>query len=170
MDKKKLDKELQKSKEHFETVLNKIQIWKASTWSIEEINVYIPSWWQTQKIQWLWNISLLDPNIEKWIYDAEIWLTPLNQWEWIMIKVPPMTEERRKDIVKKVKKDLEEAKISIRNIRHAFLKDIKNDFDEKLISEDEKKQYESEIDDSIKKINKTLEDISKQKEDHIMKM
>ncbi len=184
MDSKRLEKELQKVREYFETVLSKIQAWKASTWSIEDIDVYIPSWGQTQKIQWLWNVSLLDPqtikieswdksvlsHIEKWIYDAEIGLTPLNQWEWIMVKVPPMTEERRKDIVKKVKKELEEAKISVRNIRHTFLKDVKNSLDEKNISEDEKKQYEWEIDDAIKAINKDLEYVAKQKEQHIMKM
>lgn len=184
MDFKNLEKELKKSKNHFEIVLSKIQTWKASISSIEEIDVYIPSWWQTQKIQWLWNVSLIDsqtikieswdksilPYIEKWIYDSGMWLTPLNQWERIIVKVPPMTEERRKDIIKKVRKELEEAKISVRNIRHAFLKDIKVKFDEKEISEDEKRQYEKELEDIVKKANKNLEDIAKQKEENIMKI
>jgi len=81
-----------------------------------------------------------------------------------------MTEERRKDIVKQVKKESEETKISVRNIRHSFLKNIKTEFDNKEISEDEKKQYENELDDIIKKENKNLESISKQKEDQIMKI
>jgi len=184
MDSKELEKELKKVKEHFEYVLSKIQTGKASIWSIEEINVYVPSWGQTQKIQGLWNVSLLDSqtikieawdrsvlsHIEKWIYDANLGLTPLNQWERILIKVPPMTEERRKDIVKQVKKESEETKISVRNIRHSFLKNIKTEFDNKEISEDEKKQYENELDDIIKKENKNLESISKQKEDQIMKI
>lgn len=184
MDSKKLDKELKKIEEHFEYILSKIQTGKASTWTIEEIDVYVPSWGQTQKIQGLWNISLLDTqtlkieawdkavlaHIEKAIYDAQLWLTPLNQWEWIMVKVPPMTEERRKDIVKKAKQDLEDAKVSVRNVRHSFLKDIKSKFDDKAISEDEKKQYEKELDDIIKKANKNLESIVKQKEEHIMKI
>jgi len=87
-----------------------------------------------------------------------------------MVKVPSMTEERRKEIVKQVKKESEEAKISVRNIRHSFLKDIKTKFDNKEISEDEKKQYENELDDIIKKENKKLESISKQKEEQIMKI
>jgi ribosome recycling factor len=56
-----------------------------------------------------------------------------------MIKIPPMTEERRKDIVKLLKKELEESKIKVRNLRHEILKEIKFEFDEKEISEDEKK-------------------------------
>jgi len=184
MDYKKLEQELIKVEKHFEYVLSKIQTWKASIWMIEEIDVYIPSWKQTQKIEWLWNVSLLDAqtikieswdksvlsHIEKAIYDSGLWLTPLNQWWWIMIKVPPMTEERRKDIAKKVKQELEEAKISIRNIRHDFLKDIKINFDNKELSEDDKKKYEKELEDVIKKYNKTLEDIARQKEEHIIKM
>lgn len=184
MDKKELDKELKKNEDHFEYLLSKIQVGKASVWTIEGIDVYVPSWGQTQKIQGLWNVSLLDsqtlkieswdkstlPHIEKAIYDADLWLTPLNQWEWIMVKVPPMTEERRKEIVKKVKQQLEEAKITIRNIRHSFLKDLKLQFDNKEISEDEKKQQEKELDDIIKKANKKLENISKKKEEYIMKI
>lgn len=182
MDEKKLQKELEKVFSHFELVLAKIQTWKASTGLLEQIDVYVPSWWQTQNLQWLWNVSLLDsqtlkieswdkwvlPHIEKAIRDAQLWLNPLNQWEWIMIKIPPMTEERRKEIALKVGKELENAKISVRNVRHSFVKDIKWDFDAKEITEDEKRQYENELDQAIKNMNKKLEDIAKEKEKEIM--
>jgi len=184
MDKNKLSKELDKVVEYFQSSLTKIQTGKASTGVIEDLEVYVPSWGQMQKIQSLWNVSLLDPqtikieswdksvlpHIEKGIYDSGLGFTPVNQGDWIMVKIPPMTEERRKEIVKLVKKELEDMKIRVRQIRHDFLKDIKNAFDNKEITEDEKKHYEKELDDIIKKYNKKLEEIAKAKESEIMKI
>ena len=184
MDTAKLKKDLDKVVVWFEEVLSKIQTGKASTGVIEDLDVYIPSWGQTQKVQGLAQISLLDPqtikieswdksvlpHIEKAIYDSNLGFTPVNQWDWIMIKIPPMTEERRKEIVKVVKKELEEAKIKVRNVRHDYLKDIKKAFDEKEITEDEKKRYEKDLDDIVKDYNKKLEQMAKAKEDQIMKV
>jgi len=87
-----------------------------------------------------------------------------------MIKIPPMTEERRKEIVKIVKKELEEAKKRVRIIRHDYLKEIKKLFEEKTISEDEKKIQEKELEDTIKDYNKKLEETAKAKENQIMKI
>ena len=81
-----------------------------------------------------------------------------------------MTEERRKEIVKFMKKDLEEGKIRLRNIRHNYLKNIKKSFDEKEITEDDRKKFEKELDDIIKQYNKKLENIAKMKEEDIMKI
>ena len=184
MDSAKLKKELDKAVEYFKKSLAKIQTWKASTGMIEELEVFVPSYGQMQKINSLWNVSLMDSqtikietwdkwvlsSIEKWIYDANLWFTPVNQGYWIMIKIPPMTEERRKEVVKLVKKELEDAKVRVRQIRHDFLKDIKWMFDEKEITEDEKRNYEKELDDTVKKYNKLLEDIAKEKEQEIMKI
>jgi len=184
MDSSKLKKDLDKVVSWFESALLKIQTGKASTGVIEDLEVYIPSWGQTQKVQGLWQVSLLDPqtikieswdksvlpHIEKAIYDSWLGFTPVNQGDWIMIKIPPMTEERRKEIVKVVKKELEEAKIRVRNVRHDYLKDIKKAFDEKEITEDEKKMYEKELDDIVKSYNKKLEEMAKAKENEIMKI
>jgi len=184
MDTANLKKDLEKVVKRFEEILSKIQTGKASTGVIEDLDVYIPSWGQTQKVQGLGQISLLDPqtikieswdksvlpHIEKAIYDSNLGFTPVNQGDWIMIKIPPMTEERRREIVKVVKKELEEAKIKVRNVRHDYLKDIKKDFDEKLITEDEKKRYEKELEDIVKQYNKKLEDMAKAKEEQIMKV
>ena len=184
MDSAKLKKELDKAQQYFENSLRKIQTWKASTWVLEELDVYVPSWGQTQKVNWLWNISLLDaqtlkieswdksvlPHIEKAIYDSGLWFTPVNQWDWIMVKIPPMTEERRKEIVKIVKKELEDVKIKARQIRHDFLKDIKKSFDEKEITEDEKKKYEKELDDIVKDYNKKFDQMAEEKSKQILWM
>ena len=65
--------------------------------------------------------------IEKGIYEANIGLTPNNNGEMIIITIPPLTEERRKEYVKQVKSMAEDAKIALRNIRQDANKDIKND-------------------------------------------
>jgi len=177
-------KDFNKVLEYFNKWLQKLQTWKASLWVIEELDVYVPSYWQTQKLQGLWNISMMDPqtikieswdksvlwNIEKAIYDADLWFTPINQWERIMIKIPPMTEERRKDIVRLLKKELEESKIKLRNLRHEILKEIKSKFDEKELSEDEKKWLEKQLDDKVKEYNKKLDEMAKEKEWNVMKI
>jgi len=170
--------------DYFNTSLQKLQTWKASLWVIEQLEVYVPSYWQTQKIQWLGSTSMIDSqtikieswdksvlqNIEKAIYDADLWFTPVNQGDRIMIKIPPMTEERRKDIVKLIKKELEECKIKIRNIRHEILKKIKLEFDEKNITEDEKKILDKQLEEKIKEYNNKLDEIAKIKEQDIMQL
>ena len=93
MDTAILKKDLDKVVVWFEEVLSKIQTGKASTGVIEDLDVYIPSWGQTQKVQGLAQISLLDPqtikieswdksvlpHIEKAIYDSNLGFTPVNQ-------------------------------------------------------------------------------------------
>jgi len=184
MDTVDLKKDLENVIKQFEKTLLKIQTGKASTSIIEDLDIYVPSWGQTQKVQNLGQVSLLDPqtikieswdksvlpHIEKAIYESNLDLTPVNQGDWIMIKIPTMTQERRQEIVKVVKKELEKAKIKVRNIRHDYLKDIKKDFDEKLITEDEKKRYENELENITKQYNKKLENMAKAKEEQIMKV
>ena len=98
--------------------------------------------------------------IEKAILDANVGLTPSNNGEFIRIVVPALTEERRKELVKKVKQETEQHKVTIRNIRRTA-----NDNAKKLkdngTPEDEVKKLEADIqkltDDSIAKIDKMAE-------------
>ena len=104
------------------------------------------------------------------ICDSWIWLNPQNNWEVILIKIPTLTEERRRDLVKYAKKLCEDWKIAIRNIRQDYNKKIKSAEANKEISEDVSKQYEKDlqkfIDIEIEKIEKMLE----HKEEEIMKV
>ena len=79
-----------------------------------------------------------------------------------MVKIPPMTEERRKDIVKLIYIELEKAKIAVRNYRQDSMKTLKKQLDDKEISEDEKKANENNLLDmtSIYINRKTLNDKS----------
>ncbi|MBI1800077.1 MAG: ribosome recycling factor [Chloroflexi bacterium] len=77
------------------------------------------------------------PNIEKAILKSGLGLTPSNDGKLIRLPIPQLTEERRRELVKRVHKRVEEAHIAIRNIRHHALDDLKEWEKEKLISEDD---------------------------------
>lgn len=109
---------MEKVLQHLQNEFSTLQIGRASTGLVENIDVFIPSYGMTQKLPQLGNVSLMDSqtikieawdkstysSIEKAIYDANIGLTPQNQGEYIMIKIPPLTTERRKELTKLVAK------------------------------------------------------------------
>ena len=84
-------------------------------------------------------------NIERAILASELGLTPNNDGKVIRLNLPPLTEERRHDLVKVVHGHLEESRVSIRNIRRDMIKDLREYEKEKLISEDELKDGEEQL-------------------------
>jgi ribosome recycling factor len=90
-----------------------------------------------------WDQKII-PDIEKAIMKSDLGLTPMNDGKIIRINIPPLTEERRKQLVKAVKKKAEEAKISIRNIRRDTNEELKKLEKEKHPSEDEVKKLQEE--------------------------
>jgi len=83
--------------------------------------------------------------IEKAIYKSELGLTPMSAGTVIRVPLPPLTEERRRDITKVVRHDAENARVAVRNVRRDVMSDIKEALKEKLISQDEEKRAEVEI-------------------------
>jgi ribosome recycling factor len=108
--------------------------------------------------------------IEKAIRTADLGLNPMNDGKLIRIPVPPLTEERRKDMVKHLHKILEEHRTAVRNIRRDGNEAIKKALKDKKITEDDEKRATGEIqkltDDEIKK----MEDMSKAKEKEILEI
>jgi len=108
--------------------------------------------------------------IEKAIRAADLGLNPMNDGKIIRVPVPPLTEERRKDMVKHLHKVLEEHRTAIRNIRRDGNDGIKKALKDKKITEDEEKRALDEIqrltDDEIKK----MEDMSKAKEKEVLEI
>src|SRR5438128_4157575 len=102
--------------------------------------------------------------IEKAIRSAELGLNPMNDGKIIRIPVPPLTEERRKEMVKHLHKILEDHRTAVRNVRRDGNDAIKKTLKDKKITEDEERRALEEIqrltDDEIKK----MEEMSKQKE------
>jgi len=108
--------------------------------------------------------------IEKAIRNADLGLNPMNDGKLIRVPVPPLTEERRKDMVKHLHKVLEEHRTAVRNVRRDGNDAIKKATRDKKITEDEEKRAMEEIqkltDDEIKK----MEDMSKMKEKEVMEI
>lgn len=114
-----------------------------------------------------WEASVLK-EIEQAIVKSDIGLAPINDGKTIRLKVPDLTEDRRKELVKQVKKVVEEARVAIRMGRRDANEEVKKAFKDKKISEDDNKRSETEIqkltDDYIKKVDA----ISDEKEKSIM--
>lgn len=112
-----------------------------------------------------WDLSVLK-EIEKAILASDIGINPNNDGKVIRLAFPELTEERRKDLVKDIKKMAEDAKISIRAIRRDGIEDAKAEQKEGNITEDELKQAENEIqkltDKSVEEIDKILENKEKE--------
>ena len=103
-----------------------------------------------------WDKSLLK-NVEKAIIIANIGLTPSNNGDVIRLVFPDLTQERRKEIVKQVKKTAEDAKVAIRNIRRETLEAFKKMKTAKEITEDEYSSYEKDVEKSISSARETIE-------------
>ena len=91
-----------------------------------------------------WDKSVIR-DIEKGITDANLGLNPTNNGESILINIPTLTEERRRDLVKVSGRMTEEAKVSIRTVRQDYKKKIDAAKAAKTISEDEAKGYEADL-------------------------
>lgn len=106
-----------------------------------------------------WDKSAIG-NIEKAIQKSELGLTPLNDGKVIRINIPPLTEERRKELVKVVKKMAEECRIQLRNARRDANNDLKNLKKDGDISEDQLHTFQEDVqkitDDFIKKTDEVL--------------
>lgn len=116
-----------------------------------------------------WETSLLK-EIETSIVKSDLGMSPQNDGKVIRLKVPELTEERRKDLVKTIKKICEEARVAVRMARRDANEELKKALKDKEISEDDQKRSETEIqkltDDHISQIDKMAEE----KENELMKI
>ena len=98
--------------------------------------------------------------------DSSLGLNPSDDGRVVRVPIPPLTEERRKEIVKTASKSVEEAKVKIRNTREDARKDLKT----LELPEDAKKRAEKEIDDLTKNFNDQIDTVFKEKEKEIMQI
>lgn len=106
--------------------------------------------------------------IEKGILASNIGLTPTNDGVLIRINLPPLTEERRKDLVKVVNQMCEQAKISVRGARGTAHSGFKTLEEKKVITEDERRHGEKTLQDKVDAVNKLIDETAKKKEQDIM--
>ena len=102
--------------------------------------------------------------IEKAILAANLGYTPSNDGETIRIVIPPLTEERRKELAKQVKAISEDAKVSVRNNRHEALEMVEAE----ELPEDIEKGMEKDIQDLVQSYNKKIDEMLKEKEQELM--
>lgn len=108
--------------------------------------------------------------IERSILASDLGLTPNNDGIAIRLNLPPLNEERRRDLVKHVNHRLEEARVALRNIRRDAIKDIKEFENEKLISEDDRKRGEEELQKIVDRLIGEIDKIGQNKEKEIMEV
>jgi len=113
-----------------------------------------------------WEKNMLQP-IEKAIMIANLGLNPMNNGETIMINIPILTEERRRDLAKQAKSEAEDAKISIRNARKDANNDIKKQ-EKEGVSEDICKEAEERVQKLTDAYIKKIDEVYAEKEDEIM--
>jgi ribosome recycling factor len=116
-----------------------------------------------------WDTKMVGP-IEKAIQASGLGLNPSNDGKMVRIPIPPLTEERRKDLVKVVKKMAEEARIAVRNIRRESLEKVKEKEKKKEISEDEMKRWQDRVQKETDSHVKKIDEILKAKEQEIMEV
>ena len=114
--------------------------------------------------------SKLIPLIEKAILNANIGLTPTNDGKLIRLSLPPLTEERRKEIVKTLKKMAEDAKVALRNIRRDSNDELKKMEKDKKISEDDLKRAEKEVQDITNSFVARIDEVLAIKEKEVMEV
>ncbi len=115
-----------------------------------------------------WDQSIIG-NIEKGILKSGLGLTPMNDGKVIRISIPPLTEERRKELAKVAKKMAEDSKISVRNHRREANDMLKELSDKGEISEDEMYTYQEKVQKITDEFIEKTEGIRKEKEDEILR-
>jgi ribosome recycling factor len=171
--------QMNKAIQHLDKELHKLRTGKASPQMLEGIrinyygvmtpieqtaNINTPD--ARQIIIQPWDKSVLS-DIDKAIQAANIGLNPKNEGEVLRINVPPLTEERRRDLVKRAKAEAENAKVAIRNIRRTS-NEMAKDLEKEGISEDEVKGLQEDIQKLTDKFIMDIDKIVVQKEKDIM--
>ncbi len=172
--------EFKKAIDHLKTEFARLQVGRASSFLVEDIPVDI--YGQSQPIKAVASISIPDARtiqiqpwdknalapIEKGIVGIGTGLNPVNDGAVVRINIPPLTEERRKDLIKHVHKLAEEAKISVRNARqdaHNHFKKLKTDSE---ITEDDWHKADKDLQSKVDEYNKKIEEMSDAKEKDVM--
>jgi ribosome recycling factor len=116
-----------------------------------------------------WEKAML-PVIDKAIRASDLGINPVSDSELVRLPIPPLTQERRRDLAKTVNKQTEEARVAVRSARRDAMDMVKDAEKEKQITEDERKNGEKKIQDLTDKYIAMLDDVAKAKEKEIMEL
>ncbi|MDD5376674.1 MAG: ribosome recycling factor [Candidatus Gracilibacteria bacterium] len=175
-----LEADLKKAEQHLHDEFAKLQVGRANPAIVEGIMVMV--YGSAQPLRNVASVGTLDAqtisiqpwdrsvlrDISKAINDANIGLNPQDNGESVLIRIPALTEERRRDLVKIAKKLAEDGKVAIRNIRQDYLKKIKGQ--DESVGEDIVKQQEKDLQKNIDEAIVLIDKMLKHKEEEIMKI
>ena len=173
---------MRKATEALRVNLSSVRTGRASTGLVEHIHADV--YGTMMPLNQLANIStpeartiLIQPYdagsikpIEKAIQNSDLGLNPSNDGRVIRLNLPPLTEERRRDMVKLVRNRLEEARVSVRNQRREAMDDLRQLEDEKLIGTDDHRRGQERIQQITDKTIKELDTIGAEKEAEVMEV
>lgn len=108
--------------------------------------------------------------IEKAIQNSELGINPTNDGRLIRLAIPPLTEDRRKALVKMVRQQVEESKVAVRNIRREALDDVRQLEHEKLISEDDQRRAQDKLQELTDRLAREVDQIGQAKEAEVMEI
>lgn len=171
---------MKKSLEAYESNIGVVRTGRANPAMLHR--VMVDYYGATTPLQQLANVSSPDPrtllvvpfdksaikNVEKAILESDLGFNPNNQGDTIFITVPPLNDERRRDLVKTVKHMAEEAKIAIRNIRRDANEELRELHKEHLLSDDEAHQGEQEVQKLTDEFVALIDERTKAKEEDIL--
>jgi ribosome recycling factor len=109
-------------------------------------------------------------DIEKAIMKSDLGITPNNDGQVLRIATPPLTEERRKQLVKQVHHHVEDAKVSVRNIRRDAMAQVRELMSEKMISEDDERRAEGQLEEITRRFVDEADKIGKVKEHEVLEV
>jgi len=172
--------DLDKTIEYLKGELNKLRVGRATPMMVEDLE--IECYGQEMPLKQLANISTPQPrliviqpwdksileNLEKGISQSSLGLVPIVDGEVIRINIPPLSEERRKELTKILSEKVEEARISIRHKREEAWKEIQEQEKAGEIREDDKFRGKDELQKVIDEYNEKVEEMRKKKEEEIM--
>jgi ribosome recycling factor len=177
---KETKQKMEKTVEHLKRELGKVRSGRASASLLDDIKVdYYGSQMAITQLATVsipeprliliqpWDASSI-PAIEKAIMKSDIGITPSNDGKVIRLAIPQLTEERRKELIKLAKKICEENKVAIRNERRDAIEKVKVDEKNKLISEDDSKRLQKEIQELTDSYIKKIDEIMALKEKEIL--
>lgn len=174
------ESDLNKAIEHFEEEIKTLRTGRASPSLLE--GVQVEAYGMQNPVKALGNINVEDSrtmvvipwdksvmkNLEKAIEAADLGVSVTNEGEKLRVTIPEMTEENRKEMVKKLNEKFENVRISVRHIRDEIKQNIEKAEKAKELSEDEKHRFLKELEEEIEKKNNELKEIRDKKEQDIM--
>ncbi len=177
---RELEKKMKLSVEHFRKELAKLRTGRANIHLFEDIKVSY--YGQLVPINQVATLSIPDPTlvtvqpwdpsimeaVEKAIRASDLGLNPINDGRLLKVPIPPLDEERRKEMAKKVRKMLEEEKTVLRNLRRESKEEIEEMEEEKLITEDEKFDGLEKLQEILDEYVAKLEEMARAKEKEIL--